>query len=189
MIISMDRIAKLFGGMSFVRVARLFLLHPGVVYDSRTLREKAHLNPADVRVIVNDLAGASVIKKRGVKWALNDACAFLKPLHDLLIGQLLADINLAKRVERCGTVKLLIASGVFLDESESRTDLLLVAERVNPKMLQKIVAALEADVGSEVRYVVFTPAEFAYRMGVNDKLIRDILDYPHVKIINKVLPQ
>ena len=157
----MDRIAKLFGGMSFVRVARLFLLHPGVVYDTRTLREKAHLDPADLRIIVNDLAGASVIKRRGNKWILNDACAFLKPLRDLLIGQLLAAINLAKRVERCGSVKLLIAAGVFLDESESRTDLLLVAERLNPKMLQKIVAGLEADVGSEVRYAVFTPVEFA----------------------------
>lgn len=185
----MDRIAKLFGGMSFVRIARLFLLHPGVAYDARTLREKTRLDPVDIRVITNDLAGASVIRKRGTKWMLNDACAFLKPLRDLLIGQLLADINLAKRVERCGAVKLLIAAGVFLDESESRTDLLLVAERLNTKMLQKIVAALEADVGNEVRYAVFTPAEFAYRMGVNDKLLRDILDYPHVKLINKILPQ
>lgn len=183
-----DRIAKLFGGMAFVRLARIFLLHPGTAYDAATLREKTRIEPGDMRVMLNDLVGSSVIKKRGGKWMLNESCDFLHPLHDLLIGKILSDINLGKRIERCGAVKLLIAAGVFLDDSESRTDLLIVIDKLNQKALSKTISALETDVGSEVSYAVFTPAEFAYRMSVNDKLLRDILDYPHVKLINKLLP-
>lgn len=184
----MDKISKIFGGMSFVRIARIFLLHPEMSFSPADIREKTHLDPSDVRVIMNDLAGAGVIKKKGSKWTLDRTCEFIKPLHELLIGELLSDINLSKRIQRCGNVKLLVAAGVFLDNSESRTDLLLVVDKLNQKSLARTISALEADVGGEVRYAVFTPEEFTYRMSVNDKLIRDVFDYPHEKIINKILP-
>lgn len=174
--------------MSFVRIARIFLLHPQVAFSAADIREKTHLDPADVRVIMNDLGGAGVIKRKGTKWMLDTTSEFIKPLRELLVGELLNDINLGKRLQRCGSVKLLIAGGVFIDESESRTDLLLVVDKLNQKSLSRIIASLEADVGAEVRYAVFSPAEFTYRMSVNDKLIRDVLDYPHEKIINKILP-
>lgn len=172
-----------------MRIARIFLFHPNTAFSSKMIREKTHLDPADVRVIVSDLAGASVIKKRGSKWALDPDCPFLNPLHDLLIGELLSDINLGTRLAKCGVMKLIIASGIFLGNSEeSRIDLLIVADKLNQKSLSRVISSLEADVGSEVRYTVFSPAEFAYRMSVNDKLIRDILDYPHAKVVNKILP-
>lgn len=173
--------------MSFVRIARIFLLHPQTAFGAADIREKTHLDPADVRVIVNDLAGAGVIKRKGSKWAIDPACEFIKPLRELLIGELLNDINLGKRLQRCGTVKLLVAAGVFLDQPDARTDLLLVVDKLNQKSLARSILSLEADVGAEVRYAVFSPAEFTYRMSVNDKLIRDVLDYPHEKIINKIL--
>jgi hypothetical protein len=184
----MEKLSALFGGPAFVRVTRLFLLHPNNSYSTRNLREKTRCSTEELRPVVRDLLRATVLKKRGGKLALNVDCPFLLPLRDLLIGEMLADLNLTKRLEKTGAIKLLIAAGVFIDDSESRSDILIVADRLNLKNLRKMVTSLEADVGQEIRYTAFTPKEFNYRLGLNDKLIRDILDYPHEKLVNKIVP-
>jgi hypothetical protein len=38
---------------------------------------------------------------------------------------------------------------------------------------------LEAEIGAELVYAVFDTKEFIYRLNMYDKLVRDILDYPH----------
>jgi hypothetical protein len=53
-------------------------------------------------------------------------------------------------------------------------------------MLDNIIKSIEAEMGHEIRYAVFETKEFTYRLGMFDKLIRDILDYPHEKIINRL---
>jgi hypothetical protein len=183
----MEKLSALFGSPAFVRVTRLFLLHPKLAYSTRVLREKTHSDPEELQPVLRDLVRASVLKKRGGKLMLNGSCPFLVPLRDLLIGEMLADLNLATRLQRSGNMKLLIAAGVFIDDTESRTDILVVADKLDSKGLRKTIAALEADVGQEIRYCAMTPKEFNYRLSVNDKLVRDILDYPHEKLINKLL--
>lgn len=183
----MEKLSALFGSPAFVRIARLFLLHPTTSYTARTLREKTHCDPEELRPVVRDLLRATVIKKRNGKLVLNNECPFLHPLRDLLVGEMLTDLNLTKRLQRVGVMKLLIAAGVFIDEPESRIDILLVADKLDLRGLRKSITALEADVGQEIRYVALAPKEFAYRMSVNDKLVRDILDYPHEKLVNKLL--
>jgi hypothetical protein len=184
----MEKLSALFGGPAFVRTTRLFLLHPATLYSTRTLREKTHASADELRPVVRDLLRATVIRKRGAGFVLNNECPFLIPLRDLLIGEMLADLNLAKRFDRIGLIKLLIASGAFMDESESRTDILVVADKLDLRGLRKAVTALETDIGQDIRYTAFTPKEFNYRLGVNDKLVRDILDYPHEKLVNKIIP-
>lgn len=183
----MEKLSALFGGQAFVRTTRLFLLHPTMSYSTKMLREKTRATADELRSALRDLLRATVIKKRSGKFVLNDECPFLPSLRELLVGEMLIDLDLAKRLEKSGTIKLLIASGVFIDQGESRTDILIVADKIDQKNLRKAVTALEADIGHEVRYGVFAPKEFAYRISVNDKLIRDILDYPHVKVVNKLL--
>lgn len=183
----MEKLSALFGSPVFVRVARLFLLHPAVAYSTRTLREKTHASPEELRPVLRDLLRSTVVKKRAGKLILNEECPFLLPLRDLLVGEMLADLNLAKRLASTGRVVLLIAAGIFIDESESRTDILIVADKLDLRTLRKAITALEIDAGHDIRYTAFTPKEFNYRLGVNDKLVRDILDYPHEKLISKLV--
>ncbi len=183
----MEKLAALFGNSAFVRITRLFLLHPTTSYSTKTLREKTRVTIDELRPVIRDLSKAGVVKKRNGKTVLNTESSFLPPLRELLIGQMLGDIHLAKRLAKAGAIKLLIASGVFIDNAESRIDILIVADRLDLKGLRKIITTLESDVGQEVRYTAFTPTEFSYRLGVNDKLVRDILDYPHEKLVNKIL--
>jgi hypothetical protein len=40
--------------------------------------------------------------------------------------------------------------------------------------------------GKEIRYSAFETGEFQYRLGMYDKLIRDVLDYPHETVLDKL---
>jgi hypothetical protein len=41
------------------------------------------------------------------------------------------------------------------------------------------VRKLEAEIGAEIVYATFTTKDFNYRLNMYDKLVRDILDFPH----------
>ena len=45
---------------------------------------------------------------------------------------------------------------------------------------------VEAEIGKELTFASFETADFHYRLGMYDKLIRDILDYPHQKLLDKL---
>ena len=48
------------------------------------------------------------------------------------------------------------------------------------------MSSIEAELGKELRYAAFETLDFQYRLGIYDKLIRDILDSQHQKILNKL---
>jgi hypothetical protein len=70
-------------------------------------------------------------------------------------------------------------SGIFIQNSESRLDLLLVGDNLKKSFIQKTVNVLESELGKELSYAVFESADFKYRMSMYDKLLRDVFDYPH----------
>ena len=69
---------------------------------------------------------------------------------------------------------------------DTRTDILIVGERLNDRVLKRAVASIEADSGTEIRYVALSAKDFRYRMDMNDRLLRDVFDYPHRKLVNKI---
>ena len=52
--------------------------------------------------------------------------------------------------------------------------------------IAKALRALEAEMGKELRYAAFGTKDFSYRLGMYDKFVRDIIDYPHERLIDKV---
>ena len=83
-------------------------------------------------------------------------------------------------------IQLLIISGIFIKNPDSRVDLLVVGDNLKLSSLENIIKTIESEIGKEIRYAVFETSEFNYRYSMFDKLTRDIFDYPHEKIINKL---
>ncbi len=50
---------------------------------------------------------------------------------------------------------------------------------MNERILRNRVRVLEAELGKEIRYAAMSTQDFFYRLNMSDKLLRDILDYPH----------
>ncbi|TSC66978.1 MAG: Uncharacterized protein G01um101472_573, partial [Parcubacteria group bacterium Gr01-1014_72] len=132
-------------------------------------------------------AKAHPVRRRVAGWTVNDRFLYLIPLQNLLINTaLLRNEELIGRLSKAGKLTLLFTAGIFIQDPESRVDLLIVGDNVRRGALENAIRSIEAELGRELRYAIFETPEFKYRLGMYDKLIRDILDYPHKVVLDKI---
>ena len=126
-------------------------------------------------------------KKKGNGWTLDKNFPYYQSLENILIEQsLISDDEIVKRLSKVAKLKLLVISGIFIQDQESRVDILIVGDNFRKATLDRAMKGFESEIGKEVRYAAFDTAEFKYRIGMYDKLLRDIFDYPHKKIFDKL---
>ncbi|MFT5359565.1 MAG: hypothetical protein ACI88L_000023 [Candidatus Paceibacteria bacterium] len=126
----------------------------------------------------------TIIKKKCNGWIINEKFIYLRPLQALLIEtETLVREDLAVKFKNVGKIKLLLAAGVFIQDEESRIDLLIVGDDLKKKTIEDIVLRLESELGTEIDYAIFTAEDFKYRVDMYDKLVCDILEFPHEKVI------
>ena len=120
------------------------------------------------------------IKKRGKDWTFDPAFKYAREIEGLLITTEILDHKIIlENFKKAGKVKLLIISGIFIKNKDSRVDLLIVGDKIRKNYVDEGVRKLEAEIGTELIYAVFNTKEFIYRLNMYDKFVRDILDYPH----------
>lgn len=194
----MERLGTLFGSLARVKLMRHFLMNPDAKFTVNDLSTRAKISVSSVRREIMVLKKAGLVKdaivstvgsrgavKKTKGATLNSGFPYLQSLSDFIIQP--GTINkpeLAKRFKKLGKIKLLVISGALTGNSESRVDLLIVGKEVGGKKLQRVVRDVEADLGRELSYAAFEIEDFNYRMNMYDKLIADVLDYPHERLID-----
>ena len=199
---------KLFGSSARVKIIRLFLFNPEVLFTSSTISRRAKVALPSVRREIALLKSINLIKQKEVVVTeviklkkgkiknkkkkvqgitLNPLFPFLQAFRNLILSVAPVDRKkLIKDINGVGRVKLMILSGVFTQNSNSRTDLFLVGNAIKEGKLDRVVKNVEAEIGKEIVYAVLSTDDFLYRLGMYDKFVRDVLDYPHEKVINKL---
>ena len=76
---------------------------------------------------------------------------------------------------------------MFVQDKNGRVDLLIVGNKLKEKVLSDAIKTLESEIGSELSYAVFDTNEFLYRLDMYDRLICDILERPHRRLIDTLL--
>jgi hypothetical protein len=194
----METLAKLFGGQARVKIMRLFLLNNTSAFDIEEIVSRSRVTKVNARKEIHALLGMGFIKpktltkegSRGTKkkvsgWHLNPAFQYLDSVRDLLVDpNLLLQEDLPQRFKPIGKIKLMIVSGVFIGDQKSRVDVMIVGDKIKKNILQQVIKGLEAEIGKELDYVVFDSEEFKYRLDMYDKLVCDIIDLPHEKLID-----
>ena len=126
-------------------------------------------------------------RKRVEGYELNGSFPYLDGLRGLILHAVpLQSLKLNKLFRSSGNIKLIVVSGFLIHAENSRIDLLLVGDALKRGIIEKNLKTIEAELGKELSYAVFTTQEFLYRLEMCDKFVRDVLDYPHEKIINKL---
>ena len=178
---------KLLGGSARVRLLRLFLLNPESSFEPKAIRLKSKVKNPLLRRELIALRSIGFIKKAGKGLKLSRSFEFLSPLRDLLLStEPFKDDEIVGRFRNAGSMKCIVVSGVFTQSPDSRIDVLLVGDRLKRSKLENALKDMESEVGKELSYAIFDTPEFKYRMEVYDKFVRDILDYPHRVLINKI---
>ncbi len=203
----MDILEKLFGSTAKVKIIKLFLFNPDMAFDNSQTAERAKVSKGVARKEIDNLEKIGFLKtrfytkeirrqknrsietfrKRTNGWTLDPKFPYIEEIKSFL-----SNINpfkhkdIVDRISRAGKIQLLIISGIFIKNPDSRVDLLVVGDNLKQGQMDNIIGTIESEIGKEIRYAAFETSEFNYRHSMFDKLIRDILDYPHEKIINKL---
>jgi hypothetical protein len=176
----MEILEKILGNSARVKIMRLFLLNRSKGFTSKDIVKRSRVGRDIVRRELRLLSIVGFIKKRNVSWYFNSAFKYGGEFEDLLVrSDSLNKETILDNFKKVGRVKLVIASGLFIKNEDSRVDLLIVGDKMKRGKIEEGIRKLEAEIGTELVYAVFETKEFLYRLNMYDKLVRDILDYPH----------
>lgn len=201
----MELLARLLGGAERVKIMRYFLHHEGNIVAASELSNKTK---SKLPALKKELALLTSIgfleKKRGktvvsvgkkavskVKeitgYTLSEEFPHNDALRALLFDFLSVDKKeLAQRFKAVGRIKLFVVAGIFVNDPKSRLDILLVGEAIKRPKAEKIFEGISAEVGRDVVYSIMDVEEYEYRIKMYDKFIRDVLEMPHEKVIDKL---
>ena len=176
----MEILGKILGNPSRVKIMRLFLFNRDKGFTAPDVAKRSRVAPPIARREIRVLSSVGFIKKRGESWVFNTQFRYGSEFEDLLLGtDILGKEAIIENFRKVGRIKLLVVSGLFIKNRDSRVDLMIVGDKLRRGKIEEGVKKLEAEIGGELSYAVFETKEFLYRLNMYDKLVRDILDYPH----------
>ncbi len=182
-----NSVAHIFGGEVKVKIMRLFIFNPGIAYSASEVARRAKTSASSARREVSNLVKAGLIKKGVKTYTLNRTYRHLSAIGNFLIDAApFSEKEIVKKISSSGNIKLVLIAGVLLHNPDSRVDILIVGDHIKQGKLVSVISSIESELGKELRYAVFETSDFQYRMGIYDKLVRDILDSDHEKILNKL---
>lgn len=211
----METLGKIFGKAARVKVMRLFLFNPSHSFTIEEVSRRSRIRKDSARSELKRLATIGMLNKKTWKlkvdaetkqktsskktkkskktttqkgFVLNKTFALIEPLRNLLIEtELVTQKDILKRLRQAGKIDLLLLSGIFIRDENRSLDVLVVGNKLKPEILARQMAILESEIGRELSYAQFDVEEFTYRMGMYDKLLRDVLENHHEVLVNRLI--
>lgn len=181
---------NLFSSSNKLRIIKFFIRNPDSFHD---IADAAKLLVIRKNIFNNEakrLSADGFLKSkrsgRSKFYMINDHFYLINELKNLIESAVsVGDDELVLNLKKAGKIQLALASGVFINKSDSRADLVVVG-KISPKKMENFIKYIESRVGKELNFVVMTPEEFKYRYKMFDRFVRDILEMPHKKLISKI---
>jgi hypothetical protein len=201
----MESLGKIFGSISRVKIIRLFLCNAEENFDKSEISKRTKINSKTVikELLVLEKAGLirrrsffkeiinkktkKIKKKRVQGFVLDEKFKYLIPLKSLLCEPIpMKNKEIGDKFTGMGQIKVVIVAGIFIQDPNSRLDLLIVGDNINNNKIKNSISSIESEIGRELKYAVFDTSDFKYRLSICDKLVRDIFDYPHEIVVDKI---
>lgn len=205
---------KLFGSNSRVKILKLFLLNPADKFYIRQLSRDLKLQLNSVRrelenlekfgILTSDMkneeGGKAEKETAGGQTSLRQASGgqdkkyfranpnfiLFDEIKALIVkAQILYEKDFVRKLNSIGKVKLLVLTGIFVNNPNTLIDILIVGKINKPKLV-KLIRELEVELGKEINFTVFEPREFKYRRDITDIFLYGILDSRKLVVIDEV---
>jgi hypothetical protein len=199
-----DPLSILFGSQARVKLLRFFLFNPSKEFTFDDMCKRAKLVRRTARTEISALERAEVITKRtlyittlgkdgkekktkAIGYGLNKKFPELQALQTFLFETAPIDgKTLLGHLRKAGVIDFVAVAGVFVREFEQQLDVLIAMKKISQAKIETAIRSLEAEIGMEIRFAVMTSENLLYRVGMNDKLARDIFDYKHQILVDKI---
>ncbi len=187
----MDPLSRLFGSYVRLKLIRLFLFNDDMSFTVSDICFRTKTMKDNVRKELTVLVNCGLIRKKAVKGGAQYVANKKFPYYDALQTFIrsttnLSDDNMVTSLKKSGSIRLIVLSGMFTGAVETKVDMLVVGDKLDEKTLDASMRTLEAELGRELRFASFSTEDFRYRRGVYDRLLRDIFDFPHRVLIDRI---
>jgi hypothetical protein len=194
-------LGKIFGSPQRAKVLRFFMQNHAAPYPATVIAEKTGLTSAVVAREGVALQSAGVLRRKNITlrskaggkgkqvpaWVLNDQFPYRATFESFFADALeLDEPMIIKTLLRIGRIKYIALSGIWTSLNDARVDILVVGEILQPAVLARAVRKIEHAVCRDIKVVFLTTGDFEYRKNVNDRLLRDIFDFPHKISVDKL---
>ena len=185
-----DSLQKIFGSAARLKLLRLFLFNPQHSFTLPEAATRAQIETSEARGEVANLVASGLIKKnrrgRQHKYEVSDDFPYLLSLQNLLLNVTSRGEEVKERLRTTGTLKLIVVTGMFMGEWEANLDLLVVGDKMKERAFKIQIKKLEAEIGKEIRFSMLGTQDFLYRLNMSDRLLRDVFDFPHRIVLDKL---
>ncbi len=196
-----DPLSILFGSTARVKLLRFFLFNPSKEFTFDDISRRARLPRRTARTEISSLEKAGVIVKRtlyvpiegktkkmkSLGFALNKNFQELQALQTFLFETAPIDgKTLLGHLRKAGPLDFVAVAGVFVREFEQQLDVLIAMKKISQNKIETAIRALESEIGMEIRFAVMESENLLYRVGMNDKLTRDLFDYKHQILVDRI---
>lgn len=103
----------------------------------------------------------------------------------ILKAQILYERDFIHKLQQIGKIKLLILTGIFVNDPHAQVDLLAVG-RINKPRFLKLIKELEGELGQDFNFTLMSLPEFKYRRDMTDIFLYGILEGKKAVIIDEI---
>lgn len=190
---AMETISRLFNNEERTKLLRFFIFNSEGIFDSSFVAKKTKINTRRLNRELKDLKKLDFIHQNKVAgkakkgWQLNAQYPFERQLRKLFNAEIIQNRNrIIDKFKNCGKLKTLLVSGVFLEEAVDNVDLVIIGDNLKKAKIETAIRGLEEEIGKEIVYAIFGVDDFMYRLHSGDRFVRNVLDYPHIFVVNKL---
>lgn len=187
-------IEQLFGSKTRVKLLQLFYSNPNRSFYVREITRKIDEQINSVRRELANLLNIGIISSdtnnNRLYYEVNqtyehyNSLAAMFGTADVPVPSAPSADAEAQTLKGLGNIELALLTGQFTRDERSSVDVLLVGD-LNHTQVSKYVTELEAKEGKELRYVVMTSDEFAYRQEINDRFLSLVLSSKTQVLVDK----
>ncbi len=190
-------VEQLFGSKTRVKLLHLFLSNPDGAFYVREITRKIDEQINSVRRELANMLSIGVIKNDSVDnklyYKVNKDYEHYIPLQQMFTDSKSAATNVRdskssvhpwkKQVNQLNNVRVALLSGGLAGNPASQVDILLVG---SPSLSQvkRLMKKFEEEEARSLNYAIMDYDSFYYRLSIKDKFITEIVNRPHVALVD-----
>jgi DNA-binding transcriptional ArsR family regulator len=180
----------LFSSQTRVKLLSTFLLHPEDEFYIRELTRLLNEQINSIRRELENLRRIGLVRARHRNrkkyYRVDPDFPLFPELRSMFAKEVQADSPVVGSLKKLPGVQLIVLAGVFVG-TESKVDLLVIGD-VKKEMLEALL--LQDSALKNVKYSIFSEADFLYRLSLKDRFISDIMSDPrHLTVHNAIAKQ
>jgi DNA-binding transcriptional regulator YhcF (GntR family) len=188
---------KLFGSNSRVKILKIFLLNANQKFYIRQLARDLKLQLNSVRrelenlekfgLLISSVGSEGEKTKQEKKfYQVNPDFVLFEEIKALIMkAQILYEKDFIEKLKNIGKLKLLVLTGIFVNNPNSPIDLLIVGKFNKLKFL-KLIREIEKEMGREINYTLFDRQELKYRHDITDVFLYNVLEGRKIVVIDEI---